>query len=236
MNRLLNTMRWDIQLQFRNGFYYASAFVALVMTILFRQIPNMNYAAWWPAILMENLAINSFYFMSGLVLLEKGEGTLEYQVVTPLRSWEYMASKVLTLGLLSTLESVLVIIAVSGPHFFWPALIAGIVFLVVIYALYGLIVVVRYNSINEFLLPSVLWTLAYSLPLLYFSDLWPSPILFLHPVQAPMILMRAAFQPVPTWQVVYGVLYSTLWVGIAYTFSRKAFYKFVFTKEGGRKS
>ena len=86
---------------------------------------------------MENLTINSFYFMSGLILLEKGEGTLEYQVVTPLRSWEYMASKVLTLGLLSILESVLVIIAVSGPHFFWPALIAGIVFLVVIYALYG---------------------------------------------------------------------------------------------------
>ena len=117
MKRLLSTMRWDIQLQFRNSFYYASAFVAVVLIIMLKQLPDINWALWWPVVIMENLVINAFYFMAGMLLLEKGEGTLEAQIVTPLRPWEYLTSKVLTLGALSLLETFVVVVAVSGFKF-----------------------------------------------------------------------------------------------------------------------
>ena len=86
MNRFLNTLRNDISLQWRNGFYYVSAFVAAVTIIFLKQIGEFDYHVWWPVIILENLLINTFYFMAGLVLLEKGEGTMEAQVVTPLRT------------------------------------------------------------------------------------------------------------------------------------------------------
>jgi fluoroquinolone transport system permease protein len=234
MKRLLSTILLDIKLQFRQGFYYASAFVAVVFVILLKQLPAINYALFWPAIILNNLTVNSFYFMSGLVLLEKGEGTLEAQIVTPLRKSEYLISKVISLGLLSLIETIAIVVLISGVGFSWLLLVAGVSFLIASFSLYGFIVVARYDSISEFIFPSVLWTLLYSVPLLYYFDIWPTPLMFLHPIQAALVLIQAAFQTVPPWQLVYAMLYSLLWLGIAYYFGQRAFYRFVIMKQGVR--
>ncbi len=235
MKRFLNTLQWDIIRQYRNGFYFVSAFVAVTMAILFRQLGDVNWAVWWPPILLENLVMNAFYFLAGMVLLEKGEGTLEVQVVTPLRDWEYLLSKVVSLFVLSAVESLVVIVLVSGAGFNWLWMLLGIAFFVAIYALYGFFVVSRYDAIADFILPSVLWTVGFSLPLLHYFDLWQHWSLYLHPMQAPLILIRAAYQPLPAWQIAYGILYASLWVAVGYLVSQRAFYRFVVTKEGVRK-
>jgi fluoroquinolone transport system permease protein len=232
MNRLLSMARWDVSLQYRNGFYFVSAFVAVFFIILLRQFPSVDWSYWWPAIITGNLAINSFYFMAAIVLLEKGEGTLEAQVITPLRPWEILTSKVLTLGLLSLFETLLIIVLVQGVNFNWFLLVSGIVFYIAMLSLYGFFVVARYDSISEFLLPSVLWTMGFSLPLLYYFDIWRNPIMFLHPLQAILILIQSSFASVPTWQIVYGISYSILWTVIAMFASLRAFHKFVVVKEG----
>jgi fluoroquinolone transport system permease protein len=234
MNRLLSTLRCDVRLQFRNGFYYVSAFVAAVFVLALRQLPAVDWAPWWPPILLANLTVNSFYFMAGLVLLEKGEGTLEAQVVTPLRAGEYLASKVLSLALLSCLESFAIVVLVSGPGFDWGWLAGGLLVLIALLALYGFFVVARYDSITEFILPSTVWTMGLSLPLLYYFGIWRSPVMFLHPLQAPLVLMQAAFAPLPRWQVAYGVVYSLLWIAVAWHLTRRAFLRFVIVREGAR--
>lgn len=235
MKRLISTLVWDMRRQFRNGFYYVSAFAAVLLIIVLKQLGDVNWAMLFPPIILENLVLNGFYFAAGLVLLEKGEGTLEAQIVTPLRPWEYLVSKALSLGILSLFETVIIVVVMSGFGFNWLLLIAGIVFLTALYALYGFVVVARYDSISEFLMPSALWTMGFSLPLLYYFDLWRSWVMFLHPLQAPLVLMQAAFEPLPEWQIVYGVLYSLLWVGIVYALSQRAFHRFVIAKAGVRR-
>lgn len=232
VRRLASSVAQDIRLQWRNGFYYASAFVALVLILLLIQFRNVDLSPLWPAIILENLVINAFYFMSGLVLLEKGEGTLEALLVTPLLDWEYLTSKVLSLTLLSLAETLLVVLIISGmpASLFW--LVTGLLLQIGIFSLYGFIVVARYDSISEFLLPSILWTMAYSVPLLSYFDLWNSRLMLLHPIQAPLMLIEAAFGPVPAWQIGYGLLYGGLWLGIGFNYSRQAFYRFVIRKEG----
>ncbi len=235
MKRLLNTIYWDIVRQYRNGFYLVSAIVVAFFALLLRQLEGVDWGLWWPAILLENLVINTFYFLSGMVLLEKGEGTLEAQIVTPLRDWEYLLAKVASLFALSALESLSLILLVSGPAFNWFWMLLGIAFFVAIYTLYGFFVVSRYDSISEFILPSALWTMGFSLPLLPYFDLWTHWSLYLHPMQAPLVLVRAAYAPIPVWELVYGVLYSALWAAIGWFASQRAFYRFVVTKEGTRK-
>lgn len=234
MQRLISTVLYDIRLQFRQGFYYASGFVAVVMIILLKQISGVEMGVLWPAIIMSNLTINSFYFMAGLVLLEKGEGTLEAQIVTPLRKSEYLTSKVLTLGLLSFIETLVMVIVVSGFSFNWLWMLVGIALLIAVYALYGFWVVARYDSINEFIFPSVMWTLLYSLPLLHYFNIWPTPLMYLHPIQPQLVLLKAAFTTTPAWEVVYGIVYSLVVLAVAFYFSQRAFYRFVVSKEGVR--
>jgi fluoroquinolone transport system permease protein len=79
------------------------------------------------------------------------------------------------------------------------------------------------------------WVIWFSFPLLYYFDIWKSWVMFLHPLQAPLVLMQAAFDPLPFWQIIYGIAYSLLWAGIAYYFTQRAFHRFVIAKEGVRK-
>ena len=236
MSRLTSTMRWDVQLQIRNGFYYAAAFVALIIIILLSQfnVPASTLAMLFPLFIFQNILINNFYFIAGLVLLEKGEGTLEGLVVTPLRKSEYLVSKLVTLAMLSLLETAVVVLIVYGfnANLIWLA--AGTILLSLIYGLAGFSFVVRYDSINTFILPSVPFTALFSLPLLHYLGVWSSPLMYLHPLQAPLLLLKGAFQPIAAWEVIYGVVYSAVTIALAYAWSQRAFYKFVILKEGVR--
>ena len=91
----------------------------------------------------------------------------------------------------------------------------------------GFVAVARYSSINEYLLPSALYVGALLLPLGPYVTRWDTWPVYLHPLQAPLVLMQAAFQPVDAWKLAYGVLYSALWIGLACRFSLRSFRHFV---------
>lgn len=236
MTRLVSAIQWDARLQFRNGFYYASAFVAVVLIVFLSQfkLSQETLALLLPAMLLQNVLINTFYFMAGIVLLEKGEGILEGLVVSPLRQSEYLLAKTITLTLLSIVEVLVVAIALYGFGFNLILMAMGIALMGGFFALLGFLAVARYESINTFLLPSVLMVTVLSIPLLDYFGLWQSWLVYLHPVQAPLLLMKAAFQPVSNWQLAYGVAYSLVWIGVVYVLSQRAFYRFVILKQGVR--
>jgi fluoroquinolone transport system permease protein len=154
--------------------------------------------------------------------------------VTPLRNQEYLISKVLTLTLLSLLEN-LAIVALTygfGRHllpFLVALLLAG-----TLYALFGFIFVVRYESINEYLLPSVLFATLLSLPMLPYLGVNLSWLIYLHPLHGALFWLTAAFQPLPAGQLIFSLFYSLAWIAVGYHLSRRAFYRFVIIREGVR--
>ena len=211
MHRLAATVRLDLRLQMRNGFCYVL-----------------------PAVVFGNLVMVNFYFVAGLVLLEKGEGTLEAQVVTPLADREYLASKMLTLAALSLVEQVVIVWSAYGGGFAAGPLVAGVVLAGVLYTLTGFFLVARYRSINEFMFPSVLFTAVLSLPMLHYFGLWDTWLLHLHPFTAPLVLLGGAFRPLAPWEWAYGVLYSAAWAGLLLLAGRRAFDRFIVAREGAR--
>jgi fluoroquinolone transport system permease protein len=234
MRRLLATIHCDVTLQLRQGFYYASAFVLVVCVAVVSRIPTLNLSWLLPAIIVGNLMMNTFYFIGGLVLLEKGEGTLEAQVVTPLRTWEYLASKISTLTLLALVENIVIVILLAGVGFEVLPMATSIVLTSIIYCLAGVVAVVRYDSINEYLMPSVLYSSLLLAPLLPYMIQWDGWLLYLHPLHATLLLAQAAFQPMAYWQMIYGVFYSMLWVGLMVYFGQYAFRRFIIGGAGAK--
>ncbi len=232
MKRLLFTIICDIRLQFRNGFYYVVAFILAGWAILLTQIPAIDWGRLLPALVLSNLIVATFYFVAGLVLLEKGEGTLEAQVVTPLSTWEYLASKVISLTGLSLIENLIIVGLAYGLGFWVFPMVLGIGLASAIYVLVGFVAIARYDSINEYIFPSALYTMALVLPLLHYFGIWDSWVFYLHPLQASLILMKAAFLPVTLWQLAYGLLYSALWIAILFLYSRRTFHNFIVIKAG----
>ena len=235
MNRLLSTIRCDIRLQHRNGFYYATAFVVAVYALGLSQLHASG--AWvnlgWllPAVLLNNLLITTFYFVGALVLLEKTEGTLAALVVSPLRAGEYLAAKVLTLTALALVYNLAVVVLIMGSGFGAPALIAGVGVMAALMVMAGFIAVARYDAVNEYLLPSLPYAAGLTLPLAYVLG-WDSPLLYLHPLQGPLVLLQAAFAPIAAWQLLYAALASALWLGIGAWLCRRSFQRFVVGRAG----
>jgi fluoroquinolone transport system permease protein len=235
MKRLISTIRCDLRLQQRNGFYYATAFVVAVYALGLSQLhatgARLNLAALLPAVVLNNLMITAFYFIAALVLLEKTEGTLTAQVVSPLRAGEYIAAKVITLTALALVYNLAVVALVVGSAFSALPLIAGVGAMAGLTVMVGFVAVARYDSVSEFLLPSLPYAAGLMLPVVSMFG-WDSPVFYLHPLHGPMLLLRAAFAPVPAWQLAYGVLASALWLGAGAWLCRRSFQRFVVGQAG----
>lgn len=232
MSRLHSTLLTDLRLQWRNGFYTAAAIMLALFVLLLGQLPRRDLAWIVPAVIVNNLIVNGFYFVAGLVLLEKGEGSLQAQVVTPLRPAEYLGAKVASLTLLSIAENGLLAFLSLGGGVSAGWLLLGIVAGTCFFTLSGFLVVVRYESVNEYLLPSIVIVSALTLPLLtYFgvgnSDLL-STLLYMHPLQAVLLALRAATGvALAGWQVAYVLFYPVMVTYVTLRLAQATYVQFV---------
>ena len=233
MRRLAANLRLDFRLQVRNGFYHAVAFVLVCWFVALAFLPAVDWAYVLPVFVFGNLLMVNFYFIAGLFLLERAEGTLAAQAVTPLSGWEYLSSKALTLAALSVVEQVVIVWSAHGAGFSAAPLLGGVLLASFLYALVGFLAVARYRTINEYLMPSVLYTLVLALPAFGYLGIWDSWVLYLHPFSAPIVLLAGAFGPIPDWQWAYGVLFGLAWVGLLLVACRRVFDRQVVAADGG---
>lgn len=97
----------------------------------------------------------------------------------------------------------------------------GIALAAVLFCLVGVTLVVRYDSINEFLMPSVLYALLLTLPMLGILGVGPAAWYLPHPIQGPLTLMQID-APHTAGRLAYAIGYPLLWIGPAYLWSRRA--------------
>lgn len=223
MRRLRATLLCDVRLQLRNGFYYATVFMLLVWALILAWLPAADLRWILPPLVLGNLVINTFYFLAALVLLEHDEGSLQARRVTPLRQHEYLVSKLITLTALALAENLLIVVLFHGTGFAWLMMSVAIIIASVLYALLGMIAVARYDSINTFLMPSVLYTAFAEIPLLAYLGGVTHPILFLHPLQPPLLLAEGAFRPLGAAELTYGIAAGVTWCAVLFVLASAAF-------------
>jgi fluoroquinolone transport system permease protein len=221
MTRLAATLTNDMRVQLRNGFYAATAFVVVCSIALLRWLPADAAALLLPVVVLENIVVNTFYFVSALLLLEHSEGTFAAQSVTPLRAGEYLASKVLTLTALSLVESLMITTAVAGFDARLVVMALGMTLAAVLFCLAGVALVVQYESINEFIMPSVLYTAILSLPVLGYFGVGVRELYLPHPIHGPLELMRTQ-TPLTPGSLAYAIGYPALWIVPVFLCSRRA--------------
>lgn len=232
MKRFWSTFLNDVRLQWRHGFYIAAAVMLVLFALLMAQLSPEDLRWLLPVVIVNNVIVNGYYFVAGLVLLEKGEGALQAQVVTPLRAGEYLASKAASLSLLSLAENGLMALLLLGERVHAGWLLIGVVTGTAFFTLGGFLVVVRYETINEYLLPSMLIATMLTLPLLpYFGvgdSLLLTGALYLHPLQGVLLALGAAAgAPLADWQIVYTLSSAMLSTAAALALSRAAYVRFV---------
>lgn len=236
MTRLLSTMRKDTVLQVRYHFYTIALGLAALVALVFCLTLTAEYVHMAAAAaILFLVGGTTFIFVGGLILDEKEKGILQALLHTPLRTSEYLGSKVLTLTALATVE---VGILLGGPiaWFAWsdgaplpnlPVLLAGIVAINLLYTLLGLGITVRFRSITDYLIPVIVVMIALQLPAIYFLGIWEHPVLLAIPSSAPVMLIKGAFEPIATWQWAYGALASTGWLVALTVWATRSYETFI---------
>ena len=223
MTAFVTALRWDIVLQARNGFYWASAFVVLVVGGLLLSVPESvraDGAAWVPALLAVNLQITTFFFVAGLMLLERDEGTLTALAVSPFSPAAYLATRTITLTTLAAVETVAVVLIAFGTGGSWLLILSGTAALGVIYTGFGSGVGARYASVNEMLLPASVFVAVLLLPLLPHFGLGPRAPFLVHPIEPALTLIRAGYGAGNAGEIAYGAFGSVFWSAIAFVWGR----------------
>ena len=86
--------------------------------------------------------------------------------------------------------------------------------------LFGLGFILRYRSISEFILPSVLAVTLLILPILDQLQVVPGLAYWLHPMHGPIRLLDAAFRPHTALDIAASAILSMLWLAIAFQWCR----------------
>jgi fluoroquinolone transport system permease protein len=234
VSRCVSTVRLDLLLQLRYGFYYAAGFVTLLWIALLYSLPETIAEVAVTFVVFTDLAAVGYVFIAGTVLFEKGEKTLFALLSTPLRFREYLASKLATLTALAIVMALMVITTGYGLRFNPTLLVPGILFTSLISLLVGFISVAPFDSISEYLIPGQLPTLVLVAPLVHFFGIWESSIFYLIPTQGSLLLLGGAFgiTQLFAWQIVYAVLYQLLWIAGLTLLARRVFDRYIAASGG----
>jgi fluoroquinolone transport system permease protein len=241
MTRLLSAIKMDVTVQWRNKLYVigiaAGVLVAGALALLFSA--DQLYLGV-PTMLLLVAGGSTLLYVAGLITFERDEGTLSAVIVSPLRTSEYLWSKIITLTTLATLES---IIMVGGAMLIMSRdgdvpvpniliILTGMITMGVIYTLLGIVLVVRYDKITDFLIPMGAIATVLQLPFLHFMDIVVSPLWLIFPSSATTMLVRGAYVPLSTGEWVYVIGYTAVQIIVLTGWAYRAFQTHIIMKVG----
>ena len=238
MSNLKNMLKWEYVLLYRYKIIHISILSVVLYFLTTQAITDMNNTVFHSLLLFFDPAIIGIMFVGALVLFEKSENVLQALVITPMKTDDYLISKIIALTILSVISAsifVTLLNVFSNVDFNVLYLGLGIILTSVMLILVGFIFVSRLKSINEYLLAMVLLFLGLTFPpMLQLSGLYENVIWYLWPTQASFTIFIGVFNEasLEAWEIAYGILYQILWIVLLYYFARKAFYKHIVSRGG----
>ena len=225
--RLLAAMGQDIRFQFRHGFYYAYAVLTILYIIVLRLLPDTMVYPALTLILFSDICALGFFFIGAIVLLERGQNLTESLFVTPLRLREYLLAKILSFLFLATLSALLIMLGASigGQDLMW--FVFGAVFSALIYTLFGLIFAARARHVNDYFVKSLGAGLLISLPILAYVRLFDTPLFYLFPTRATLILLDVLGTDYALSEKLFSVASLLIWFLILGSWVYQRFNKYV---------
>jgi len=222
MSNLKNMLKWEYTLLYRYKIIHISILSVFLYFLITQAIPEMNNTV----------------FHSLLLFFEKSENVLQALVITPMKTDDYLLSKITALTILSIISAsifVTLLYVFSNVDFNVIYLVLGIILTSVMLILVGFIFVSRLKSINEYLLAMIILFLGLTFPpMLHLSNLYENVIFYLWPTQASFTIFIGVFNEtsLEAWEIAYGIVYQIFWIVLLYYFARRAFYKYIVSRGG----
>lgn len=221
--RFAGLLLGDFRFQIKYGFYFLYAFLTVFYSVILWLIP-MEYKDKSAAIIIfTDPATLGMFFMGAIILLEKSQRVLPSLAVSPVTVGEYIFSKILSLGAVSTAVGLAIslVAGVHSPFFIAVGTFLGSLF----FSLIGIILAAKAASLNLFLLLSTPIMLFLMLP--PFFEIFGFSYFFftLHPGNTVLRLITGQTD-------FWGSMVFMAWTFAAYFYAHRAVRKMLNEIEG----
>lgn len=225
--RGLRIFRWDVRYQIKYGFYFLYGVISLLYLGVLLFLPEDLARPVTALIILTDPAALGFFFIGGMVLLERGEGLHSYYSILPATNREYVLSKTVSLSMISTIVALVIAGIMYRGEVNYPLLIVGVFAGASVFTMLGLTVGTISKSINHYFVIGVPAGILLMAPafLVYLNidsflgEILPATLLL-------RLLYSALGLEVPYSPVLYAVL-LVLWCIPAYVIAQRAFTKYI---------
>jgi fluoroquinolone transport system permease protein len=237
MSNIKNMLKWEFTLLYRYKIIHISILSVVLYFLTTQAIESLQGQTQVHSVLLFfDPALIGIMFLGALVLFEKSENVLQALVITPMKTNDYLLSKMISLTILALISASIFMALMNifqGVSFNLFYLFSGIILTSVMLILLGFLLISGVNSINGYLLGMMISFLGLTFPpLLKLFGLFDSPIFYIWPTMASFILFDGVFNPanLEPWEILYGIFYQIFWILLFYFLAKKAFYKHIVSK------
>ena len=188
--RKLNVIKGDMIFQWKYGFYALYFLMIIIYLVVFSFFKGDIKDTIVSICVYSDPAAMGMFFMGALILLEKSQRIINSIAVSPVTTEEYILGKVISIGIISEIVGIVLMIQRSPVNYFLCSV--GIFAGSVIFSLCGIIVGAKIQSLNQY----IIWTLPFEIvgfvPVILYriGFLWDNRLMLLHPGCAVMQLLE----------------------------------------------
>lgn len=226
---------FDMRFQWKQRFYVVYLFVCSVYVGILHAIPDSRLGKVLVLLTFSDPSALGLLLAGGIVLLERGQGIWNCLFATPVKLWEYLLAKCLSLSLLSLAAAFAIHLPASG----WPVsplyYTLGIVLTSFFFTLIGIAAALGSHSINGFLIRSQAYALVFVLPVLGYLNVFDTPLYMLFPSQGSLLLLSGSVHLLSHEDGGYAIAVLVVWIGIVGSLAMRLLSVTVRNTDGGRR-
>ncbi len=225
MIRILHFSLWQLKLLARYQIITAAFIIAAAYTLAFKLIPTIQIDQVLIFLIFSDPTLLGFIFIGAMILFERSDHTLSAQVITPLRTSEFLWAKAIALLVPAIICSMAMMVAARGFQFRLILFLLNVSLSSLIFTFLGIAGVMHIKTFNQYLIVIPLFLAPTSLPLLNYFGLTQLEILYIIPTQSTLCLFEQAVNTPVLSKELGCIAYLIVWVYISYRFAKKMFEK-----------
>jgi fluoroquinolone transport system permease protein len=215
--RLLHAVWADMHFQMKQGFYLVYVIITIMYLLILSFLPKDVLSLALPLVIFSDPSVLGLFFIGGIIMLEKVQGVLMVVVVSPLRTMEYILSKVLSLTIISVLAACVITVFSYHGNVNWLLLLVSTVLSSSLFTLCGIMINAGCQTVNQYLLKTIPYMLLFVLPCFSLIEFPYSYLFTFVPSVAALRLMVGAYMGITWYEAIGLVVYL---IGMNYLFLR----------------
>lgn len=225
MHSTLRFTIWQIRLLVKYRILLISFIIAAIYIAILLLLPILQTDMITTLFVFLDPTAMGFIFIGVMILFEKGDNTLEAQVVTPMRTEHYLWSKAIALLIPAIICSTAIAMSTQGLNFNPVTFYFSLVLTSLIFTFIGIAGVMWVDTFNQYIIVIPMITAPTSLPLLNYFNLTDWDLLYIIPTQATLNLLSDSFSGSYHLSHLLDIAYLALWTYLSYRFAKRQFEK-----------